>query len=169
MVLLSFIHWFNGPAEPIPYVHCFILCIIWYGTVYHIVMPKSGPELKFECELWRTGPKLSPKFRSSGELNAMFDPAFRYTIIQLNVSELGSNQTSPRILYMGCASELGIYFLKNLSRTLSILKITTVTIPLHIYNESNGIIISCIPTWVIKFHVSLATSQPSPVSIFIGG
>lgn len=128
-----------------------------------LVMPK------FERELWRTGPKFSPKFRSSAELNAMFDPAFRYTIIQLNASELGSNRTSPRILYTGCAGELGIYILKNLSRTLSILKITTVTVPLHIYNESNGIIVSCIPTWVIKFHVSLATSQPSPVSISIGG
>jgi hypothetical protein len=132
-------------------------------------MPKSGPEPKFERELGRTGPEFSPKFRSSGELNAMFDPAFRYTIIQLNASELGSNRTSPRILYTGCAGELGIFFLKNdkdWSRTLSILKKTTVSVPLHIDNES---IVSCIPTWVIKFHVSLATSQPLPVSISIGG
>ena len=59
-----------------------------------VVMPKSSPELKFEHELGRTGLKFSLKFRFSGELNAMFDPAFRYTIIQLNTSKLGSNKTS---------------------------------------------------------------------------
>ena len=56
-------------------------------------MLKSSPELKFEHELERTA-KFRPKLRSSGELNTMFDPAFRHTVIWLNMSELGSNWTS---------------------------------------------------------------------------
>ena len=44
-------------------------------------MLKSSPEPKFEHELGRTGPKFRPKFRSSGKLNTMFNPAFRHTVI----------------------------------------------------------------------------------------
>ena len=55
------------------------------------VMPKFGPEPKFEPELLRTGPKFSPKFSTFAEPDVKFSPAFIQTSISLNAFERGSN------------------------------------------------------------------------------
>ena len=37
----------------------------------HLVLPKFGPEPKFEPELWRTGPKFSPRFRHQENVKSL--------------------------------------------------------------------------------------------------
>ena len=64
-----------------------------------VVLPKFGPELRFEPELMKTGPKFSPEFRYFAELNAGFDSGFKQSLVPLNVFKLGSNRTLAYILY----------------------------------------------------------------------
>ena len=64
-----------------------------------IVLPKFGPELRFEPEPMKTGPKFSPEFRYFAELNAGFDSGFKQSLVPLNAFELGSNRTLAYILY----------------------------------------------------------------------
>ena len=63
------------------------------------MLPKFGPELRFEPEPMKTGLKFSPEFRYFAELNAGFDSGFKQSLVPLNAFELGLNQTLAYILY----------------------------------------------------------------------
>ena len=56
-------------------------------------MPQFGSEPKFEPELFRTGPKFSPRFGGCAELDHKFSSGFRQGSKSLNLAEPGSNQT----------------------------------------------------------------------------
>ena len=100
------------------------------------MMPKSGPEPKFEPELWRTGPKFSSKFSHFAELNVAFDAAFKYIIISLNAFELGSNRTLLSFTHEFSTTR---HCRRTCDFFLSVLRIPdcekpTVAVPLHTHN-----------------------------------
>ena len=58
-----------------------------------VVMPKFGPEPKFEPNFWELDRKFGPKFSAFAEPDTKSSPAFTWMSIFLNAFERGSNRT----------------------------------------------------------------------------
>ena len=64
-----------------------------FSSSYKLVMPKFGPEPKFEPKFWELDRKFSPKFSAFAELDVKSSPVFTWMLIFLNAFKCGLNRT----------------------------------------------------------------------------